>query len=370
VVQLGSVVTFLDHLRRPITEKDRMPGPIPYYGANGQQDAVAESLFDEPLVLLAEDGGHFDEPSRGVAYRIDGPSWVNNHAHVLRPRDSIDVAYLGRVLENRDLRSFVSGSTRGKLTKSSAERIPIPLPPLLEQHRIAAILDQADGILRMRAETLRRLADLSDSLFFEAFGDPLAHSTDARARPLDEVVERIIDCPHTTPSWTASGVVCIRTSNLARGEWDFSETRYVSESTHGVRTARATLEPGDIVLSREGTIGVAAIVPAGSVMSMGQRLVQVRPNREVTEPEFLLAYLLEALRPERLKKLMVGSTSQHLNVKDLRNLRVLVPSRDEQELFARQMKLLGAQRLLQEEHLRLAKGAFVALANDVFNNAS
>lgn len=119
VVALGSVVTFLDQLRRPITAKDRIAGPFPYYGANGQQDSVNSYIFDEPLVLLAEDGGHFDEPQKGVAYRIDGPSWVNNHAHVLRPDESVDVEYLARVLENYDLRPFISGSTRGKLTKDT-----------------------------------------------------------------------------------------------------------------------------------------------------------------------------------------------------------------------------------------------------------
>ena len=165
VVALGSVVTFLDQLRRPITAKDRIAGPFPYYGANGQQDSVDSYIFDEPLVLLAEDGGHFDEPQKGVAYRIDGPSWVNNHAHVLRPDESVDVEYLGRVLENYDLRPFISGSTRGKLTKASAARVRIPLPPLPEQRRIAAILDQADELCAKRRRALALLDMLAGSMF-------------------------------------------------------------------------------------------------------------------------------------------------------------------------------------------------------------
>ncbi len=82
---LGEVADFLDSRRRPITASDRVSGPYPYYGANGQQDSVVGYIFDESLILLAEDGGMFDQPDRGIAYAIEGKTWVNNHAHVIRP---------------------------------------------------------------------------------------------------------------------------------------------------------------------------------------------------------------------------------------------------------------------------------------------
>ena len=79
LARLGDVVEFLDSKRRPVTESDRRSGPYPYYGANGLQGTIDEYIFDEPLVLLAEDGGHFDDPERGIAYRVSGKTWVNNH---------------------------------------------------------------------------------------------------------------------------------------------------------------------------------------------------------------------------------------------------------------------------------------------------
>ena len=96
--RLDELVVFLDNMRRPVTEADRRAGPYPYYGANGQQGTMDTYIFDEPLVLLAEDGGHFGSPERGVAYRISGKTWVNNHAHVLRPKPGVDIAFLCRVL--------------------------------------------------------------------------------------------------------------------------------------------------------------------------------------------------------------------------------------------------------------------------------
>ncbi|MEC5216169.1 type I restriction enzyme S subunit [Actimicrobium sp. GrIS 1.19] len=184
VTKLGSVVNFLDSKRRPITESERIAGPYPYYGANGVQGNIDSYIFDEPLVLLAEDGGHFDDPRRGIAYRISGKTWVNNHAHVLQPKHGLDLAFLCRVLENYDVKPFVTGTTRGKLTKAGASEILIPMPPLEEQRRIAAILDQADALRAKRREALVQLDSLAQSIFYEMFGDPILND---RSWPFAEV---------------------------------------------------------------------------------------------------------------------------------------------------------------------------------------
>lgn len=165
--KLGDLVIFLDHIRKPITASEREAGLIPYYGANGIQDYVKDFLFDEDLVLLAEDGGHFEDADRGVAYKVSGKTWVNNHAHVLQPTEIINVDYLFRVLQNLDLTAYINGTTRAKLTKANAARIEIPLPPLAEQQRIAALLDTADRILRLREAAIAKLDELEASVFLQ-----------------------------------------------------------------------------------------------------------------------------------------------------------------------------------------------------------
>ncbi len=169
--KLGDIVIFLDHIRKPITTSDRVAGLIPYYGANGIQGYVKDFLFDEDLVLLAEDGGHFEDADRGVAYKVSGKTWVNNHAHVLRPTKNINVDYLFRVLQNLDLTAYINGTTRAKLTKANAARIEIPLPPLAEQQRIAELLDTADRILKLRESALAKLDQLAQSVFVDMFSN-------------------------------------------------------------------------------------------------------------------------------------------------------------------------------------------------------
>ena len=95
--QLADVVEFLDYRRRPVNEAERRrriadkreEELFPYYGANGQVGWIDEYIFDEPLILLAEDGGNFGSRSKPVAYAASGKYWVNNHAHCLRPKPGL-----------------------------------------------------------------------------------------------------------------------------------------------------------------------------------------------------------------------------------------------------------------------------------------
>ena len=108
---LGEVVEFLDNLRVPVKESERAQrkGLYPYDGANGQVGWIDGYIFDEPLVLLAEDGGNFGSKEKPITYKITGKSWVNNHAHVLRPRNGCDIDYLHRALSFYDVSQYLTG---------------------------------------------------------------------------------------------------------------------------------------------------------------------------------------------------------------------------------------------------------------------
>lgn len=84
ILPLGDLCDILDYRRKPVTKRDRKLGAYPYYGATGLLDYVDEFLFDEKLVLIGEDGAKWGA-GENSAYIIEGKSWVNNHAHVLRP---------------------------------------------------------------------------------------------------------------------------------------------------------------------------------------------------------------------------------------------------------------------------------------------
>jgi type I restriction enzyme S subunit len=143
VAPLTDIITIYDSKRIPLNKAHRaaMPGSIPYYGANGLVDHVRDYIFDGDYVLLAEGGGYFDEPARGVAYEVLGRFWVNNHAHILKPADGIQTRFLRHLLNATDWMPYVSGTTRLKLPQAGMQRAMVWVPPLAEQRRIVAKVD-------------------------------------------------------------------------------------------------------------------------------------------------------------------------------------------------------------------------------------
>ena len=168
-MKLEDCCEILDSQRVPITGSDRTSGDYPYYGANGIQDYVDDFIFDDELVLLAEDGGNFGSKTRPIAYRVSGKCWVNNHAHVLKPKAGLDVDYLCYSLMFYDVGGMVNGATRQKLTQAAMRQMIIPKRSLDEQIEIVNIIKKVQGVIASRKEELEQLDILIKARFVEMF---------------------------------------------------------------------------------------------------------------------------------------------------------------------------------------------------------
>lgn len=161
----------LDSMRIPITASDRKEGKYPYYGADGIQDYVNDYIFDDELVLLAEDGGNFGSKEKPIAYRVSGKCWVNNHAHVLKPKEEIDVDYLCYSLMFYKVDGMINGATRKKLTQTAMKKMKIPLRNIVEQKKIVQQLNKIIEIREKAKKELNLLDNLIQARFVELFGD-------------------------------------------------------------------------------------------------------------------------------------------------------------------------------------------------------
>ncbi|EJX0634310.1 restriction endonuclease subunit S [Salmonella enterica] len=242
--------------------------------------------------------------------------------------------YALKLLKN-ELKNIAPSTTVAIVNKSRFSELKIPRPPLEEQRRIAGILDKASGIRQKREQAVKLGDDFLRATFLDMFGDPVANKKKWPLRKLNDICNNVIDCPHSTPKWVDNGTICIRTSNLSKGGWVWSDKRFVSDETYLERTKRSVVDEGDIILSREGTVGVAAIVPENLKLCLGQRLVQLKLDKNQVIPEYLLSFLLYELDPVRISRVMSGSTSKHINVSELKQLNVMLPSMEEQKLFAK-----------------------------------
>lgn len=174
----------LDSMRIPITASDRKSGPYPYYGANGIQDYVADYLFDDELVLLAEDGGNFGSKTRPIAYRVSGKCWVNNHAHVLKPKEDFNVDYLCYSLMFYNTDGLINGATRQKLTQATMRQMLIPQRTYQEQCDIVAQLNKVNLMIKTRQQQLQKLDEFIKARFVEMFGEPITNAKRWTKEPL------------------------------------------------------------------------------------------------------------------------------------------------------------------------------------------
>ncbi|MCL5129337.1 restriction endonuclease subunit S [Algibacter sp. L4_22] len=138
-----------DNQRKPISSKEResRKGDFPYFGATGKIDNIDGFTHDGEFVLIGEDGANLLTRVKPLAFLVAGKIWVNNHAHVLSSGNTIQNKLFTFYFNSLDISEFVSGSAQPKLNQKNLGLIPIKLPPLAEQQRIVAKLDELFGHL-------------------------------------------------------------------------------------------------------------------------------------------------------------------------------------------------------------------------------
>ncbi len=163
----------LDSIRAPLSGEERssMSKEYPYYGASGVIDFVEDYLFDEPLILVAEDGANLFSRSSPLAFVASGRYWVNNHAHILKPLDG-GIRFWLQVLSCVVFDPWISGSAQPKLTGEKLGSIPLPVLPPSEKHAIATFLDfetaRIDALTDKVRDAIARLQELRTALISAA----------------------------------------------------------------------------------------------------------------------------------------------------------------------------------------------------------
>ena len=143
---MGEVAENLDYLRKPVTKGSRSSGIYPYYGASGIVDFVDDYIFDGEFLLVSEDGANLIARKTPIAFPINGRTWVNNHAHVLKFESQIDQKFVSYYLNHIDLSPYISGAAQPKLNKQNLNSILLPYPNEQIRKRIVQVLDNFDAV--------------------------------------------------------------------------------------------------------------------------------------------------------------------------------------------------------------------------------
>ena len=266
-----------------------------------------------------------------------------------------------------------TGTTRSRISRSNLALTLIPVPPLPEQQRIVAILDEAfDGIATATANAEQNLHN-ARALFESHLNAVFSQRGEGwvnRHKPLSELCELIVDCEHKTAPVQEDGFPSIRTPNIGKGKLLLEGVNRVSEETYKAWTRRAEPQAGDLILAREAPAGNVAVIPEASCVCLGQRTVLIRPQTDIFDPFFLAFLLLEPQMQEKLLAHSRGATVQHVNMKDIRALSVgAIPSLHVQQQIAANIKTVldEGERLASIYQRKLA--ALEALKKSLLHQA-
>jgi len=352
---LGEICDVLDNKRKPITKKNRIEGDIPYYGATGILSYVEDFLFDEQLVLLGEDGAKW-ESGANSAFIISGKTWVNNHAHVLRPiRTILDDNWLTYNLNHQNLLPYVSGMTVPKLNQGNMRTISVPIPPLPEQKRIVAKLDQAfEAIDQAKANVEHNLQNGKD-LFQSQLNEVFSQNVESWAEMSLEELSVDLITKGATPTtygfpFVDKGIPFLRSECVSGKGFNPKGIRYISDEAHEMMK-RSVVKQGDILISITGNIGRVTRYPTEMDSgNINQHIARVRILKSTADVDFVVYQIQSDVIQSHYQSIYNGAAYPLLSLKQIRETKVFIPNAEKQK------QLVNLLNSLKVETVNLESG--------------
>lgn len=267
-------------------------------------------------------------------------AWLNQHIFKVIPNDNIDKLYLYYYLQKviAELYLKTHGSGMVHITKGPFMNTSIPVPSYTEQSRIVAHIEELFSELDKAVDTLKTTKEQLEVYRQAVLVDAFRVATNSTHLKIGYVCAKIVDCPHSTPKWGKNGKLCLRTTNFKRGYLDLQSPNYVSEETFNDRNRRIIPQPGDVLYSREGSVlGIACTIPSNVYPCLGQRMMLLRSGEKLNN-RYLMHYLNSPMVTNHVIATKGGTGSPHINVGDIKEFQIPIPSLEEQSNIVRQIE--------------------------------
>ena len=365
-VKLGDVCDILDSKRIPISEEKRIKGEYPYYGANGIQGYINDYIFDEELVLLAEDGGNFGSKTKPIAYKISGKTWVNNHAHVLKAKDEIiSTDFLLYSLMFYDVTKLITGTTRKKLTRAGMEKITLSIPTLSIQNKITDYLNKIENFISFREHQLSFLKELNKSLFRK-----YSKSQKTKNLELGGICEFIKDGTHQTPIYVDNkkdSFKFLSSKDISKGIINWDNTKYIGKELHKELQKKISPKKNDILLAKNGTTGIAALVDKDEVFDIYVSLAILR-LKDGYHPKYILEGINSVETNQQFKRSLKGIGVPNLHLAEIKKVKIPIPPIELQNKFAERIEKIEKLKFEIEKSIELAQNLYDSLISKYFDN--
>lgn len=384
---IETVADILDNLRKPVSSNERSKrlGEVPYYGATGQAGWIDDFIFNEELVLVGEDGAPFFDKLKNVAYIINGKSWVNNHAHVLKGKKVLSNKFLLHFFNQFDYTNYVGGTTRLKLNQGYLKSIPFPLPPLLEQHRIFAKLDtlfsQLETIKTSMANIPLLLKDFRQQVLTQAVTGKLTEEwrEEKKMKVWEKLTlsELIVEKPRNGYSPRAvdyeTPVKSLSLSATTSGSFDSSYVKYLDIEVPS-KDSHLWLKNGDILIQRSNSleyVGTSAIYDSQDFEFIyPDIMIKIRANEKITTN--YLNYCMSSFKTREYFRNNATGTAGNMpkiNQVVVMNTPINLPSYLEQEEIETRVESLFAKADVIEQQYKVLKASIDNLPQAILHKA-
>ena len=342
MVPLGEVVDFIGGGTPSRDVNHYWNGEIPWASVKDFKgpsiDSTLESITHEGLSASSSaliPAGHVIMPTRmalGKAAINSIDVAINQDLKALKPKTRIDTRYLLHAILSRakEIQSHGKGATVQGITIERLRAIKVPLPPLEEQRRIAAILDKAGSLQKLSQSAITKLHQTLESSFRRL---STITACNCASKRLEEVVDAIIDYRGKSPEKTAEGIPLI-TARLIKEGRILGATEFIAPESYSEWMRRGMPKQGDVVFTTEAPLGQVAQIDNPDV-ALAQRLVLLRGKSKELDNTYLRFALRMNSVAEQIRKRATGSTVLGIRQKELRQIEIPLPALEVQRDFAR-----------------------------------
>jgi type I restriction enzyme S subunit len=299
-----------------------------------------------------------------------------NMAKVTPNLQRVDSRYLHRWLVSEEatryFKKVASKTAQPALSLSKIKELQVPLPPLPEQRRIAAILDKADALRAKRREAIAKLDQLLQSVFLDMFGDPVTNPKGWPLLAIGELCQKVTVGIVVRPAshYTESGVPAIRSLNIGVNKIIEDNFVYFSQTSNDGTLAKTKLKYKDVVVVRSGQPGKAAVIPKHLDGANAIDVLIARTKPDLLTPEFLTQFLNSSAGRKLVLSEQRGQIQKHLNVAQLSMALIPLPPTAIQSRFLERATEIERQVANSRRGVECLERLFHAIQSQAFGSPS
>ena len=330
-----------------LTLKDLKEDGYPVFGANGQIGYYDDFMYEDIKAMMSCRGAYSGTMNLSLP-----KSFITSNSLIIDAKDdNITAKFIYYLFSALNKKSLVSGSAQPQVTVQAFNKFRIPLPPLAEQQRIVERIETLFAKLDEAKEKLQNTLDTFETrkaaILHKAFtGELTANWRKHHGLTMDSWEEKtlqdvcsmkITDGTHKTPTYCDAeiGVPFLSAKDITSGKICWDNIKYITQELHEELYTRLQPQVDDILLAKNGTTGVAAIVDAEKIFDIYVTLAVLRPNQYIINPRYLLNIVNSSVCKNQFDEHLTGIGVPNLHLRDIKQVTISVPTIDEQTEIVR-----------------------------------